>query len=442
MMSRNGTATAGRRLRVTGGFPRYAHGEWAIVGAAGWPRHPVTGHFFRCSVPDEQERVNRAIWKARRGATIDARTDMLPVTTGEIVSIGGNDMMALWPDIWTGGSVIWSRDVTKPVVNRQFLHAACDNDVTANMRLANWRANKAGGFTNRICDCYGQWAGKTVLIIAGGPTLPENAAHLRRFGEHVIIVAVNRVPDYIDPGLIDAWVVVDHAIKPSYLSKPERYRDFPLVFAEIGANPLIVDHVGRDRVVWYGPEFVPPGLEEMQPDADAVGSFDVSMNVTCAATIIAYQMGAANVVYIGNDLSYRPVSPVLFGDDLELVKVPGASLRYDTAGSAVSAVGEALGLARGSVSVPCERFPGTLQSWHPGFFICKDQRGDAVVCEPILQITKLYHEAQAFFMRRASQEGRRFVRVINATGRGILYGSSGVLVGDFEHLASKLLEAA
>lgn len=141
-----------------------------------------------------------------------------------------------------------------------------------------------------------------VIIVAAGPSVEESLEDLKWAKGKAIIVAVDRITQYLlDKGVIPDFVVsLDAEKEVEYFSSGELV-DIPL-FCLMLTQPLIMDkQIGRKIVCWAGHymyKHYQSALNEF-PDIEISGSV-----ATFAVSVVSY-LGSKKICLVGQDLSFR-----------------------------------------------------------------------------------------------------------------------------------------
>ncbi|VBB05548.1 s-adenosyl-l-methionine-dependent methyltransferase [Lucifera butyrica] len=148
---------------------------------------------------------------------------------------------------------------------------------------------------------YGKFTGVPAIIVSAGPSLNQNISLLREAKGKAVIIAVGTA----------AKALQQHNIVPDFLvsidSHPLNYEHFKNVVTEQIA--LIADMQSHHMILktFKGPEFVAErtvvsswldGIVEDKGFNESGGS------VANSAMVAAYKMGAAPIVFVGQDLAY------------------------------------------------------------------------------------------------------------------------------------------
>ncbi|MDJ0764479.1 MAG: DUF115 domain-containing protein [Myxococcota bacterium] len=168
--------------------------------------------------------------------------------------------------------------------------------------------------------------GKTVLVIAGGPTATAQFPWIAKHRSRLVIVAVTTAliplqqagitPDVvvvIDP----KRVILDHFMRVDL----ERFKTVPLVYVPV-VHPDVIALWTGPRLVAYLPNARFASLAATHPK----GVVFCSGTVTHAAVDLAVQMGGVQVVLVGADFCF-PKGESHMKDAAQLVKTEGAGIQ-------------------------------------------------------------------------------------------------------------------
>ncbi|WP_130472070.1 6-hydroxymethylpterin diphosphokinase MptE-like protein, partial [Candidatus Magnetaquicoccus inordinatus] len=156
---------------------------------------------------------------------------------------------------------------------------------------------------NRIpAECaLGLFAGKTAILLAGGPSLPESFAWVKAHREHVVVLAVSRIAEQLaQAGItVDCFFAIDpHDIIFHQSKGMLSYWQQSLLINVYHLNPRLLGQ-WRGRSLFMGPLF--PWETPLNPSRQL--SFP-GITVSHQALGMAIEMGFSQIILAGFDLCY------------------------------------------------------------------------------------------------------------------------------------------
>jgi len=178
---------------------------------------------------------------------------------------------------------------------------------TRRIRLDGWRRSFLENLP-RLAEAagIGQMAhalcGRPAIVVAAGPSLDRNIEHLARVPRGVAILAVNTAAGALARAGIEptAIVCVESLDVSPQLADLPFLRRLPL-FLELSAHPALW-RLPAARIVAMALDNASMSLfaERLAPGVRLSGGFCVAN----AAAALAYRLGAAEIVLVGQDLAY------------------------------------------------------------------------------------------------------------------------------------------
>lgn len=163
------------------------------------------------------------------------------------------------------------------------------------------------------------------IIVAAGPSLDKNIHQLKKAKGRSIIIAVDRaINALLEHGIIPDCSVTMDAKKPMYCYEREESKHIPLIYALCARKEIVMQHLG-DKVVYNSEHQLVSLLNEILPN---LGLTLVGGSVATAAFSIAVELGAKNIILVGQDLAFangntHASGAVSYKNEEEVMLVPG-----------------------------------------------------------------------------------------------------------------------
>ena len=141
-----------------------------------------------------------------------------------------------------------------------------------------------------------------VIIVAAGPSLKKNVDVLREAKGHCLIVAVDRVVNFLlEKDIIPDMTIAIDALKPLDCYKDDRSDDIPGIFDIILSREIVNKHKGR-VFLFYCRGYVKLLLESIGKSVPFEPSSGGS--VATAAFAVMRMLGQKKIILVGQDLAY------------------------------------------------------------------------------------------------------------------------------------------
>lgn len=189
-------------------------------------------------------------------------------------------------------------ELNTPYIRENFEQRAVE--FRAQMQANEDRMHKDGD----VASLFGTRAGCTAVIAAAGPTLAQHYDWLRSRREAFLLIAVDAtlIPLLragIEPDIVITIDGLRAGIYPYFDTDLSAFENRPLVYFPI-VHPDVVARWPGPRLTAYANHAIYNEISQRQPK----GCLFASGTVTHAATDLAVQMGAGQIVYAGADFGF------------------------------------------------------------------------------------------------------------------------------------------
>lgn len=212
-------------------------------------------------------------------------------------------------DIGDKGKIcIW--DFSAKSTGKKELREFLENE---QVELASWENQEnflLNNFQKNICHedenvsgLQPQFGGKTMILVAGGPSLDSSLESLKeRKEKDVILVCVGKVArKLLDVGIDPDYIVMtDAQEKTRWQTKGIESCGIPLIYLSTAASSVVAQYQGP-RYIAYQSGF---SLAEEQAKKEGAALFQTGGSVTTFALDLGIQLGCRQIVCVGTDMSY------------------------------------------------------------------------------------------------------------------------------------------
>lgn len=157
-------------------------------------------------------------------------------------------------------------------------------------------------FGKEVSALRSRFAGKTVYIIAAGPSLDQNMQELRNLGEDGIILATGTVlKKLLAAGIRPDYVIIIDAGKTTYVqTEGLQETTIPLLYLSTVYYQIPAEYPG-DRYVILQKDYT---KSEEYAREHGYDTYESGGSVTTTALELSIRLGASRIVLVGADLAY------------------------------------------------------------------------------------------------------------------------------------------
>ena len=195
----------------------------------------------------------------------------------------------------------------------------------APIMAANFYRNQKNcvGYVDEIKEVF---EGKTVVIVAAGPSFSKNAEQLKHLPENTVIVAVTTIyKKLLEMGIRPDYVIHSDAQKKTYSHLVGIQENIPLLVLSTAYEGCARSYPGPAYLICQKDY----DLAEEYAKSQEYHCYETGGSVATLALSLAVELHAKRVIFVGLDLAYtdglahaKGVSGQMPGD-MEAVKVPG-----------------------------------------------------------------------------------------------------------------------
>lgn len=177
-----------------------------------------------------------------------------------------------------------------------------------------------------VDDIKGEFEGKTVIVVAAGPSFSKNAEQLKHLPENTVIVAVTTIyKKLLEMGIHPDYVIHSDAQKKTYSHLVGIQEKIPLLVLSTAYEGCARSYSGPAYLICQ------KDYDQAEEYAKSHGyhCYETGGSVATLALSLAVELHAKRVIFVGLDLAYtdglahaKGVSGQIPGD-MEAVKVPG-----------------------------------------------------------------------------------------------------------------------
>jgi len=148
-----------------------------------------------------------------------------------------------------------------------------------------------------------KYEGCTALIVGGGPSLEEDIETIRKFRDSLLIIAAgSSIQSLMHFNIIpDLLVSMDPGEANGKLFETVDTRDVPLVFINQIYTPILENHSKNNYHAFFAIDCI---SDYLFSDLSLEPKFRANPSVSGTAVQIAYYLGAKNILFTGQDLSF------------------------------------------------------------------------------------------------------------------------------------------
>lgn len=157
-------------------------------------------------------------------------------------------------------------------------------------------------FGKEVSELRDRFAGKTVYIVAAGPSLDRNMQELKNVGEDAVILATGTVfKKMLAADIRPDYVIITDAGKTTYVqTKGLQETDVPLLYLSTVYYQIPAEYPGEKYVILQKDY----GKSEAYAQEHGCEVYASGGSVTTTALELGIRLGAARIVLVGADLAY------------------------------------------------------------------------------------------------------------------------------------------
>lgn len=157
-------------------------------------------------------------------------------------------------------------------------------------------------FQHQVTELREQFAGKTVYIIAAGPSLDGNMMDLKQVSSDGIILSTGTVfKKLLKAGIKPDYVIITDGGRPTYSqTQGIEATEIPLLYLSTIYHPILAEYPGASYLICQ------KGFGQSEEYATAHGYplYETGGSVTTTALDVCIFLGCRSVVFVGLDLAY------------------------------------------------------------------------------------------------------------------------------------------
>lgn len=157
-------------------------------------------------------------------------------------------------------------------------------------------------FRHEVTELREQFAGKTVYIIAAGPSLDRNMMDLKQISAEGIILSTGTVfKKLLKAGIQPDYVIITDGGNPTYSqTKDLEEIEVPLLYLSTVYHPILAEYPGTSYLICQR------GFEKSEEYASEYGYpfYETGGSVTTTALDVCISLGCKRIVFVGLDLAY------------------------------------------------------------------------------------------------------------------------------------------